>query len=180
MASPQLERTDADRLRSQAAALRRRGLQLCQEGEDLKRDALELAMEADRLEIVPVTVKRDAPVTVPSGDDVARDASFTARVAELLAGGGMTIRQVAEHLNTSRMRVRGALGRLEEAGAVYRSGYGSGTRYHGVEPDPVRTGTATLHVFTKTTPARELEDREVAWTTEAPAEVGALPERDDG
>jgi len=163
--------SDADRLRAQADALQRRGFELCRMGEELKAEAVELRTDADRLEreSAGLVARRPALVDVSATPD--HDAVFLARVADLLGqAGGMTVSQIAEHLGTSRLRVKAACRRGEEAGALFRTGQTRGTRFHRVEAEPDRAGEPVrLHVFTKTMPARELEDREVAWTTEAPA-----------
>jgi DNA-binding transcriptional ArsR family regulator len=113
---------------------------------------------------------------------VTADPDFQGRVCATLAHSeGLSSHALAEHLGASQGRVRAALKRLEEAGKVVRTGATRRTRWFLAgepEPEPVRTGVARLHVFTKTMDRRELEDRELAYTTEAPAVVGELPERD--
>jgi ABC-type phosphonate transport system ATPase subunit len=177
----------SDRLREQASALQRRAFELIREADALKAEAVELRTDADRLDREPVRVAvgagtrvlpRLVPNDEPAGD---HDVEYMGRVRDLLAtAGGMTVRQVAEHTHTSATRARAALGRMEALGVVTKFGRTAGTRYTLVEDEPKRTGVATLHVFTKTMNRRELVDREVAWSTEAPAVVGALPARDDG
>lgn len=185
--APLREGAYADRLRAQARALQRRAFDMVREAEGLKAEAVELATEADLLDNshTHVTVGAGrlhvpAPTPVaPAAPKADMGALFAERVCELISAGGMTVAQIAEHLCAPRQRVKAVLGRLEDDGRVYRTGQTRSTRYHLAAPEPDRSGSATLRVFTKTMPARELEDREIAYTTEAPAVAGALPDRDD-
>lgn len=179
-----LEITDAERLRIQAHALERRASDLREEAAELKAEAVALRTDADRLEREPVrvgtrhvSVRGRASLAL-----VAADPDLQGRVCATLAHSeGLSSHALAEHIGCTQGRVRATLKRLEGAGKVVRSGAFRSTKWYLAgepEPEPVRTGTATLHVFTKTMSKRELEDREVAYTTEAPAVVGELPERD--
>jgi DNA-binding transcriptional ArsR family regulator len=179
-----LEITDAERLRIQAHALERRARALKAEADELKAEAVELRTDADRLEREPVRIRQArcdrarAPLTL-----VTADPDFQGRVCATLAHSeGLSSHALAEHVGVTQARVRAALKRLEEAGKVVRTGAFRSTKWYVAgepEPEPVRTGVATLHVFTKTMDRRELEDRELAYTTEAPAVAGELPERDE-
>lgn len=187
----------ADRLRAQARALQRRAFDLIREAEGLKAEAVELFTDADLLDNTHVHVTVGGRVQVPEPTPITRTvtaptpvakppapdhgAIFAERVCTILrnVGAGMTVGQVAECIGAPKIRVKAVLDRLEADGAIYRTGKTRATRYHVTEDEPVRTGTATLHVFTKQTKPRELEDRRVAWSTEAPVPVGALPAVDD-
>jgi DNA-binding transcriptional ArsR family regulator len=179
-----LEITDAERLRIQAHALECRARALKAEADGLKAEAVELRTDADRLEREPVRPRRRDATAHARGrlSLVTADPDFQGRVCATLAHSeGLSSHALAEHLGASQGRVRAALKRLEEAGKVVRTGATRRTRWFLAgepEPEPARTGVARLHVFTKTMDRRELEDRELAYTTEAPAVVGELPERD--
>lgn len=182
-----LEITDAERLRIQAHTLERRARALKAEASELMAEAVELRTDADRLEREPVRIgRRDATARTRTRGPlslVTADPDFQARVCDTLAHSeGLSSHALAEHVGASQGRVRNALKRLEEARKVVRSGTTKNTRWYLAgepDPEPVRTGTATLHVFTKTMDRRELEDRDLAYTTEAPAVAGALPELDE-
>jgi hypothetical protein len=180
-----LEITDAERLRIQAHALERRARDLKAEASELMAEAVELRTDADRLEREPVRIRQADATARTRGrlSLVTADPDLQGRVCDTLARSeGLSSHALAEHIGCTQGRVRAALKRLEEAGRVVRSGAFRSTKWYIAgepEPEPVRTGMATLRVFTKTMNARELEDREVAYTTEAPAVVGELPERDE-
>lgn len=166
--APLLELTDSDRLRVQARGLIERAEELMAEAAEIFRDADALDGEA-RDSMRYVAVRGRPPLSI-----VHADEDFQGRVCDALRHSeGLSTHALAEHIGSSETRVRAALKRLEESGTVVHTGAFRTSRWYIAgtaepEPEPVRTGTATLRVFTKTTPERELQDREVAWTTEAP------------
>lgn len=175
------EQTTSERLRGQADALQGRAFELRREADSLLAEALELRNDADRIERGPAII----PALRVAGQD--RDAALMRKVCDTLRRGPKSRADVADHLGLSPLRARTILDKLVTAGAVERYGATRSTRYGlAPEPEPATERTdlaaaiaeaenATLRVFTKTLSERELEDRELAWTTEAPGAVDALP-----
>lgn len=112
---------DQDELSRQAEALDRRADQLSEQARDLRQQAIELRLEVERhkREPVPILQRRIG---------VERDARLLARIGDTLGQiGPCTSTVLAEHLNVSQQRVRGALLHLESVKAVKRSGVRRGT-----------------------------------------------------
>lgn len=143
MALPQLELTDADRLRAQADTLQKRGFELIREGEGLKAEALELRNLADRIEREPVSVGTPAPARFRAID---HDAEFLGRVCDALQAAREPVAtgHLAEHLAATPERVRAALTRLESTGVVVRSGLKRGTRWRMADDEPAPTNVRAL------------------------------------
>jgi FaeA-like protein len=170
-------RTDAERLRAQAKAFQARAEALKVEALDLLRDSWALEREADNLE----TIQPARPKLAVAGVKTERDTALLERVAGYLSTVELAASsEVAEHVAITQTRARAALARLEAIGMVVRSGAKRGTRYRLTEETEVPTPIdgskgATLRVLSSMHPTpKELHDREVVHTTEAPAHADAL------
>jgi FaeA-like protein len=118
-------------LREQADDLDRRGNELREEARELFKQAMLLRSAADRREA-------NEPSATLARRALSDDARLLARVGDLLRNGGpATSATVAEHLAITQPRARNALLRLEESGAVKRTGLGKGTIWAIADDDEI-------------------------------------------
>jgi len=157
--------SDAERLEIQAAKLDTRADQLAAEVAGLRREAVELRLTAGRLERSPLRVVRDEPARRRPRRPHSYGAQIRDAARELDTFQVSALRAQLPHvgINTVYRWVK----TLTNEGVLERQG--RGYRYVAANALRDRAGEAMLRVWTKGTPARELHDREVAWTTEAPA-----------
>jgi len=171
---------DAARLLEQAATLDALATRKREEASELAREAAELRIEVERITREPLTILANRAERGRRFEP--DDTRFLDRIVDALATGPMAMAGLSDHVGASPARVRKAVARLVAVGSVKRTGNSRATRYELTEcnddaapaPTPVR-----FRVISTTHPtAHELRDRDVAWTTAAPAVEGALPERD--
>lgn len=178
---------DAARLLQQAVVLDALAERKREEARELAREAIELRVQAESITREPLTMVAVAASRHPARS-IAEDTRFLDRIVAALEAGPLAMPALADHVGASPARVRKAVARLEAIGTVVKTGATRGTRYALAEDDdagqaePVAAAPAApihLRVLSTTHPtAHELRDRDVAWTTAAPAEAGDLPERD--
>jgi hypothetical protein len=145
---------------------------LAREASDLRREAVELRLDAERMERTPLRIVTNDVVARAEHDTVIMDRVL----AVVERAGRVSSGYVADHLGITPARARAALTRLTDIGALERSGATRATRYFVPEPEPDRAGDpVVLSVQTMTIPERELDDREVAWTTAEPADHSGTP-----
>lgn len=121
-------------------------------------------------EHVPTDKPELAPVAVAPADRGEHDAAMRRTVCDSLVMGPRSLARISRDLQLPKPRVKSLLDVLIEAGRVEKQGITKGTKYALAGPAvsaPGRIATAQLHVVTVGTAPRELDDREVAYTTEA-------------
>lgn len=123
---------DAVRLREQATALQSNADRLADKRMELLRESWALQRDAERIEAAAKRVR--SPKRRTYTDD---NAEALAKVPDLLRGTGpLGMADISEHLAWTPTRTRAALNRLEEVGAIVRTGVKRGTRYQVPEDAP--------------------------------------------
>lgn len=108
------------------------------------------------------------PTPLRVAPDPERDAALRRTVCDALTTGPKSVARIARDLQLAKPRVRVLLDGLITDGTIEKIGQTKGMRYGiaSTAAAPAQAAVA-LRVVTAGTPERELDDREVAYTTEA-------------